>query len=232
MLFRSRSKGSIVKQKQGIELVNIQKPIQEVKQIQIQKILQRTSMLLELTDGEFISSRLGSRRIVKKKSTNAKSINLFPSDTIKTKPTLNQPTKTKPIELFIQDTTEQTPAKVALKKAIKKEFEVFARIEGQDISIGKVKTKEKAVKLLSKRLKKTIAASGFIENNNRILSVQELGLTNGEFRSSRLDFGRVVQKKTKRLGTTQETRQIQYFRKTKGGGGNLFGSSKKSSDFF
>ena len=135
-----------------------------------------------------------------------------------------QPT---PLTPFVLPST--TPAKralAAIKKAVKGEFEVFARVEGQDVSIGKATTKKQAQKLLSKRLKKTIAASGFIEEGGRLLSAKETGLINGEFRTSRLDFGRVVQKKEARLGTAQETEQIQFFRQ-KGGGGNLFGSSSK-----
>ena len=79
-----------------------------------------------------------------------------------------------------------------------------------------------------------MAASGFIEEDGIKLSAKETGLLDGEFRTSRLDFGRVVQKKEARLGTTTETAQIQFFRKTKGGG-NLFGSSnrgRKNSDIF
>ena len=126
-----------------------------------------------------------------------------------------------------------TPAKKVLKKLakMKKEFEVFARIEGQDVSIGKATTKAKAKKILIKKLKKTLAASGFIEEAGRKLSVKETGLIDGEFRGSRLDIFRIVQKKGRRLGTTPETKQIQFFRKSKGGG-NLFGSSNRGKNIF
>ena len=83
-------------------------------------------------------------------------------------------------------------------------------------------------------LKKTIAASGFIEEGGRKLSAKETGLINGEFRVGRLDITRVVQKREARLGTAAETEQIQFFRQ-KSGGRNLFGSSnkkgRKNNDF-
>jgi len=125
-----------------------------------------------------------------------------------------------------------TPAKEAigkLTKELKGEFEIFARVKGKDVSIGKAKTKEKAKELLSKRLKKTIAASGFIEESGRKLSAMETGLTDGEFRTSKLDVFRIVQKKEKRLGTIPETKEIQLFKKSKGGG-NLLGSFSRGKN--
>lgn len=130
-----------------------------------------------------------------------------------------------PIPLF----GDTTPAKRAVKelaKVVKGDFEIFARVKGEDISIGKAKTKKKAAKKLSKRLLGTLAASGFIEESGRRLTAIETGLIDGNFRVGRLDITRVVQKKETRLGTATETEQIQFFRKTKGGG-NLFGSSSK-----
>ena len=142
------------------------------------------------------------------------------------------------ITTILPPPTIDTPAKKAVRqlaKQTKGDFEVFARIEGIDISIGKTKTKRKASKLLSKKLKRTLAASGFLEEDGRRLSAEETGLIDGEFRVGKLDVTRVVQKKTERLGTIQETSQIQFFRSSKKGGGNLFGSSsgrQKNSSFF
>lgn len=184
--------------------IEVQKSAEAIKQIEAQKTLQRQIQL--------------QRQLLKLKPTQALK---FGEPLIKPqrKPT---PTKLLPPKI--------TPAKKALKvveKAMKKEFEVFARVEGQDISIGKAKTKKEATKKLSKRLKGTIAASGFIEEDGRRLSVQETGLVNGEFRKSFIDMGRVVQKKRARLGTAQEVSELAFFKKTKGGGGNLFGSSSR-----
>ena len=112
------------------------------------------------------------------------------------------------------------------------EFEIFARKEGQDISIGKVKTEKEAVKILAKKLKTTIAASGFIEKSGQKISVKELGIGGKEFRISKIDPYRLVQKKGKRLGTKQETESIQFFRKSGRGGPLLGGKSRRSRNGF
>jgi len=93
------------------------------------------------------------------------------------------------------------------------EFEVFARTKGEDILIGKPKTKKEAVELLLGELKGTIKASGFIEQRGKKLSFEELGLFGGEFERSKVDPFRIVQRKTKRLSTNPETKEIQLFRK-------------------
>jgi len=144
-----------------------------------------------------------------------------------------------PTPIIILPPPSDTPARKAIKQLAKEEsgdFEVFAKIKGVDTSIGKASTKKKASKLLSKKLKKTLAASGFLKEGGRRLSAAETGLIGGEFRVGKLDVTRVVQKKTARLGTGQETKEIQFFRSSNKGGGNLFGSSskktKKKSSFF
>lgn len=130
----------------------------------------------------------------------------------------------KPIPLF-----RTSPAQRAVKqlaKQVKGDFEAFARVGGVDISIGKAKTLKKAAKKLSKKLKGTLSASGFIEEDGRKISARDTGLIDGDFRVSVLDTRRVVQRQSRRLGSGQETSEIQFFRK-KSGGGNLFGSSVK-----
>ncbi len=229
-------------------LIDIQKNTQRVKQAQKEISLtafkqpQRTRQVAEqiLKTAQSPKVKQETKTELKQKTSTLSRLTQLTKLELKQKLTQEfaRPTKQipkKPVKpfKFMPFITEPTTAKKALKETIKKEFEVFVKKKGQDVSIGKAKTVEEASRKLSKRLKKTIAASGFIEEDGRILSVQETGLTNGEFRTSRLDFGRVVQRKTKRLGSKQETSQIQYFRKTKGGGGNLFGSSnRKSSGFF
>jgi len=84
------------------------------------------------------------------------------------------------------------------------------------------------VELLTKKLKGTIAASGFIEKGGKRINVKELGITNGEFRVSKLSPYRLVQKKSKRLSTGSETKQLQFFRSS---GGLLSSSRRKKSGF-
>ena len=52
------------------------------------------------------------------------------------------------------------------------------------------------------------------------MKFREVGLFGSEFRPSKVDPFKVIQKKEKRLGRKRETEEIQFFRKTKGG--NLF----------
>lgn len=114
-----------------------------------------------------------------------------------------------------------------LAKKVEKEpeaFEIFARKAGKDIKVGKAKTEQEAFKLLKEKLKGTLRASGFVKKGGK--KVRPPILLNGEFRKSKEDPLRVVQKKTKRLGTFGETKEIQFFRKgkkpRKKGKGNVF----------
>lgn len=133
---------------------------------------------------------------------------------------------TKPTSPIVISPVIKTSAKAQIKKiaeTIKGDYTVFVRKRGKDIETIKKKTKEEAVKFLAKKLKKTVAASGFIESKGRRLMVEELGLINGEFRRSKVDPFRVVQRKTKRLGTRSETSQIQLLRSSS----NILSSSKR-----
>jgi hypothetical protein len=95
-------------------------------------------------------------------------------------------------------------------------FEVFTRTKGEDISIGKTKTKRQAVELLAGRLRGTLRASGFVAQGERRLGFEEIGLT-GEFEKSTEDPFRVIPRKTRRLGTRSETSEIFRAKKIKGG---------------
>ncbi len=207
--------------------IELQKSIQEPKQIELQKSIERTKQI-ELQKSLQLQKQLQAQKQLQRLS--LESSQLFRQPTIPKPPRPPPPLPPLPLPT-------PTPAEKAIKelaKAVKGDFEVFARIEGQDISIGKAKTLKKAAKKLSKKLKGTLAASGFLEEGGRRLSAIETGLIDNEFRVGRLDVTRVVQKKERRLGTPTETEQIQFFRKSKGGG-NLFGSSnrgRKNPNFF
>jgi len=187
-----------------IKSIEAQKPSTTVRQVEAQKSIQRQAQEQML---------------------NLESSQLFRQPTTPSQPT--QPRPPTPIPLF-GDTSPAVRAVKQLAKQVKGDFEVFARVGGEDISIGKAKTLKKAAKKLSKKLKGTLSASGFLEEGGKRLSAIETGLIDGDFRVGRLDITRVVQKKSTRLGTGQETSEIQFFRTSKGGSSNLLGGSSSS----
>ena len=119
-------------------------------------------------------------------------------------------------------------AKRILKKAEEQPdiFEVFATKAGEDISIGKAKTQTGAEELLRGKLKGTLRAGGFLTKAGQKIKARELkGFGGGEFRLSKVDPFKVIQKKEKRLGTRGETSEIQFF-------GGSRKSKKKPKGFF
>jgi len=127
-----------------------------------------------------------------------------------------------PIEDIDSDAKRKVRETAAM---IKGQFDVFARRGGKDILIGKARTEKEAVKKLTKKLKKSIAASGFIEVGGKKIDVNDLGLTGKEFRVSKIDPFRLVQRKGKRLGRKTEVEEIQLFKGSKGK--SLFGGKKR-----
>jgi len=106
---------------------------------------------------------------------------------------------------------------VAKKMVQKPElFKVFVRKAGADVEFGTFGTKQTARKELFKQLSGTLRASGFIEKGGKKLKVKELGFLGAGFRPSKKDSFRVVQRKEKRLGTSGETEELQFFKKKKG----------------
>lgn len=127
-----------------------------------------------------------------------------------------RPTKTPTrIKLFPKSSKERL---IDIAEEIKGDFKVFVRKKGKDVKIGEFGTLPGARTKLQKELKGTLRASGFVETKGRRLKFEEVGLGN-EFEPSKIDFGRIVQKKSRRLGTRPETKEIQYFKKRKGGKG-------------
>jgi hypothetical protein len=116
-----------------------------------------------------------------------------------------------PISPILEKTKEKKPSLMA-------EFRAFARRFGADKEIGLFKTKEEAKEKLFKRLRTTLAASGYITKGSgkgqRKLKVSELGGLKAGFRPSKIDVFRVVEKKPKRLKKgTWETEEIKLFKK-------------------
>ena len=92
-------------------------------------------------------------------------------------------------------------------------FSVFITKKGKDVKTKTFATLPAAKKELVSTLKKTIAAGGFIKENGRKIPFNELGIgTFGEFRRSKKDPAKIIQKKSLRLGTFGETSELKLFR--------------------
>jgi hypothetical protein len=90
-------------------------------------------------------------------------------------------------------------------------FKVYAKTKGVDIEIGKAKTSKEAFKLLDKKLKGTLRASGFVTKKGEKIKPLSFGK---EYRAAKSDAFRVVQKRTFRLGTSGEVKEIKKAKKT------------------
>lgn len=198
-----------------------QKTKQETRTVQIQPqklnldFKQATTLKEKLTPAEKLSGiqKLGTEQKL--------DLRMRQTTPLKQKQTVKPP---KPIKTRtpIPPPKKPTSTMKTIAKAIKEEdgFEVFTRKKGEDISIGKFKTKQKAESALAKELKSTLRASGFISRKGEKIKAEKLGIFGGEFGKSKIDATRIVQKKTKRLGTKSEVFEIQSTkrRKVKGGG--------------
>ena len=156
---------------------------------------------------------------------------------LKTKQVQKQKLKTDQLQRFKQSTTQQTPKppektswiippklklkptetlkKVATK--IKEDgFEAFAFKKGEAVSIAKGSKKE-VTKKLAKELVGTLRASGFIKEKRtgRKVLARQTGLLGFEFRESRTDPFKIVERKQKRLRRGTTGKQIQYFKRNK-----------------
>jgi len=113
---------------------------------------------------------------------------------------------------IVPPTTSLGKALKKVKEMKKDSFEVFVKKFGEDVSVGFYPTKQKAKEELITKLKSTIRAGGFIEKEGKKIPFGELGILGGEFRPSKKDIFRVIQRKEKRLGMRGETSELQYFR--------------------
>lgn len=92
----------------------------------------------------------------------------------------------------------------------KDEYGIFARKKGRDYLVGKKKTKKEARKLLFGELDNTLRASGFIKKGDKKIKVTDLSK---DFRYSKTDPFRVVEKKHARINTPGERRELKASKK-------------------
>lgn len=90
------------------------------------------------------------------------------------------------------------------------EYGIFARKKGKDYLVGKKKTKKEARKLLFGELDNTLRASGFIKKGDKKIKVTDLSK---DFRYSKTDPFRVVEKKHARINTPGERRELKASKK-------------------
>ena len=106
-------------------------------------------------------------------------------------------------------------AKLPKKKIKASSFKIFVRKMGEDFEIGERETRPEAIKALKKRLDRTLRASGFIKEGQRKLRFEELNAIENQFRVSKKDPFRLVEKRGRRLSTRPEVKEIQFFKKSK-----------------
>lgn len=94
-------------------------------------------------------------------------------------------------------------------------FKVFVRKKEEDIELGEFGTLSEAKRILRGELKKTLRASGFIEQAGKKVKLDLMKFGTG-FRRGKTDPFRIVQKKRRRLGGIGEVKEIQMFRKSSG----------------
>lgn len=93
-------------------------------------------------------------------------------------------------------------------------FSVFGRRFGKDIKLLETTSKERAEQGLLKFLKGSLGRSGKITKNGEALSFGDLKLFQSrEFRPSKKDKARIVQKAEFSLSSYPEKREIQYFKR-------------------
>jgi hypothetical protein len=92
-------------------------------------------------------------------------------------------------------------------------YKIFTRKFGGDVLLGTARTKEEATRILSRELKGTLRASGFVTTSTgEKLKATELNFGRG-FRPGKRDSFRVVQERGYRLGSFGERREIQSSRR-------------------
>jgi hypothetical protein len=131
----------------------------------------------------------------------------------KTTPKEQQPKpKIKPPFRFIPKLPLPTKKiKKSSKEVLSDMFEIFTRKAGKDIKIGEAETQQEAQSRLTKELRTSLRASGFIERKGQKVEVSNL--FGGEFAPSKKDIFRVVQRREKRLSTRPEVSEIQSFKR-------------------
>ena len=122
----------------------------------------------------------------------------------------------KQIKQTIPSVTINIPKLPSAQKKVKDieleedEYGIFARKKGKDYLVGKKKTKKEARKLLFGELDNTLRASGFIKKGDKRIKVTDLSK---DFRYSKTDPFRVVEKKHARINTPGERRELKASKK-------------------
>ncbi len=101
-------------------------------------------------------------------------------------------------------------------------YKSFARIAGEDVLIGTSETKKGAKKKLLGTLSKELRASGFVSVGGKKVKLGELGKN---FRRSKVDSFRVVEKKDRRIkiaSKSKESKTILSIREQRRRGNNVF----------
>lgn len=90
-------------------------------------------------------------------------------------------------------------------------YDVFVRKKGKDIKIGEKRTKKEAKSFLETNLDETLRASGFLEKGGKKVIPKSLG---ADFRRSKKDPWRIIEKRSKRLSSSSEISKIQKAKKS------------------
>lgn len=105
-------------------------------------------------------------------------------------------------------------------------FEAWGKRFGKEVKLGTFGTKEIAEKKLSKFLKGTLSAAGFITKDKKKIKASEIELLKErEFRKSKLSEFLIIERKEKRLRKAGTGKEIQFFR-------GLGSKKKKSKSLF
>lgn len=195
-------KSAVIPQvKQRLKLLQSQKPTQKQKY--------KTKTELTTSQISMLRSLLRQQSIQKTRQLQQQRLRLVQPQIQKQTTKL----KLKPIPVIPQ--VSESPLGLALKKLSKKSkgFDIFIRRRGKDIKAGTARTTKEAGMFLTKGLKSSLAASGFVveKGTGRKVSFKELSL-GFEFRPSKKTPARVVQKRRFRLGTFGEVKEIQKAR--------------------
>lgn len=98
----------------------------------------------------------------------------------------------------------------------KEKFKVFVTKFGKEIEIGEFQTLTEAKSSLVKRLRGTLRAGAYITKDKKKIKARTLGLFGVEFRPSKKDPFKVIERKTRRIKRgTGEIGEILSFRKSK-----------------
>jgi len=193
----------------------------DIKIIQEPKLKTSQKMIIDIKPDTKIDSRADTKidskidtQLKMKLKTKQKLKTML--DVVKLQRQITKP-KERPIKtptIKIPKLTEDSKIKV-IKEAEKvlDGFKVFVTKAGKDVELETFGTLGEAKKALKTTLSETLRAGGFIKTKGEKIKIN-LG---GGFRKSKIDPFKVVQLKERRLSRKPETREIQFFRRKKGG---------------